>query len=256
MHRYFIELSYNGAEFSGFQIQENANTVQWEVEQALKIIFKTPIPLTGSSRTDAGVNALCNFFQFDLVDFVSQAEWNKKVYNLNAILPAAIAIKRVFEVPSDWHCRFSAIYRRYRYRVYREKNPFLVNRALYFPYPLDIALLNDAAAILLKHTDFESFSKRNTQVFTHNCLLEISRWFDDEGSLVYEVQGNRFLRGMVRGLVGTMLKVGTGKLSLHDFEKIIIEKDQSKVDFSVPGYGLYLQEVGYPALPTMPSTQS
>ncbi|MEN9964342.1 MAG: tRNA pseudouridine(38-40) synthase TruA, partial [Bacteroidota bacterium] len=212
MARYFIELSYLGENYSGFQIQDNANTVQSELEKALKIYFRIKVELTGSSRTDAGVNANMNFFHFDIE--LNDEEVCKAIYPLNAILPNDISVNKIIRVGDDAHCRFDAISRTYKYRVYQEKNPFLQNRAYYYPYNLDTGYMNEAATILMGHTNFEAFSKKHVQVRDFRCKISESFWTRGEGSIVYQVTGNRFLRGMVRGLVGTMLKVGTGKISL------------------------------------------
>lgn len=245
MSRYFIEVAYNGSNYSGFQIQQNANSVQSEIEKALTVFFKTSFELTGSSRTDAGVHALQNFFHFDTTFLPGQYALNKIVYNLNAILPEDIVVKSIKEVLPEAHCRFDAKSREYHYFLYANKDPFISNRAYFFPYTLDLKKLNEAAETLLIYTDFTSFAKKNTQVKTFNCQIFKSSWVQQNNQLVYIVQGNRFLRGMVRGLVGTMLKVGTGKLSVDEFKQIIENKDATKADFSVPGHGLFLVKVEF-----------
>jgi tRNA pseudouridine38-40 synthase len=246
MKRYFIEVAYNGAAYAGFQVQENANTIQAEIERALQIFFRQPFELTGSSRTDAGVHARQNFFHMDSDAFETAASWKRAVYNLNAILPSDIVIRQIIPVSPDMHARFSATAREYRYYLYQQKNPFLDDRAYYFPYQLDIDRMMEAAALLKSYTDFTSFSKRHTQVKSFECKLEISEWVKDGACWVYHVQGNRFLRGMVRGLTGTMLRVGTGKISLDDFRQIIESRDCTRADFSVPPQGLFLERVHYP----------
>ncbi|MFN8252381.1 MAG: tRNA pseudouridine(38-40) synthase TruA [Ferruginibacter sp.] len=240
MSRYFIELSYKGTAYAGFQIQQNANSVQAEVENAMKVYYRQPFVLTGSSRTDAGVHALQNFFHFDTDTIVEDAS-----YHLNAILPRDIVIKRIFSVPEDMHARFSATGRHYRYFIYRQKNPFLEDRGYYFPFPLDMDLLNQAAAILLEYADFTSFSKRNTQTKTKLCAIKISNWSLEGDTMMYTVAANRFLRGMVRGLVGTMLQAGRGRISLEQFREIIEARDCTKADFSAPAQGLFLSKVDY-----------
>lgn len=242
MARYFIEVLYKGTGYAGFQAQDNANTIQAEIEKALKIYFKEDLALTGSSRTDAGVHALQNYFHTDYIEIES---WDKHVYHLNAILPPGIVIKRIFPVRADAHCRFDALYRTYEYRLYTAKDPFMEDRAYFYPYTMDMALLNEAAGIVMEYTDFESFSKRNTQVRTFACTIRESRWEARNGMLIFRVSANRFLRGMVRGLTGTMLKVGRGKLSIEEFRQIIVSHDQSLVDFSVPAHGLTLMEVAF-----------
>lgn len=240
MGRYFIEVAYNGKNYAGFQIQDNAHTVQSEVERAFEIFFKIKLNLTGSSRTDAGVHAIQNFFHVDTDIEISQ----QKIYNINAILPPDIAIKKITPVAADAHCRFDAMYRYYKYFIYQFKNPFIDDRAYYFPFTLDPELLKQAANIVPLYTDFTSFCKRNTQVKTFNCKILKSEWIREDECWVYHVKANRFLRGMVRGLVGTMLQVGRGKLSLEKFKAVIDAKDCTKADFAVPGHGLFLAEVG------------
>lgn len=245
MPRFFIELFYKGTGYAGFQVQKNANTIQAEVESALKIYFKKEFLLTGSSRTDAGVHALQNYFHVDVDDFLPVGELSNSVYHINAILPPSIVIRRIFEVSDDLHCRFNAQSRTYEYNLYHQKNPFLSDTAYYFPSPLDIGLLQEAAVILYGVTDFESFAKRNSQVHTFQCTISKSEWSIKDDLLKYTVTANRFLRGMVKGLVGTMLKVGRKKISLQQFKEIIESKNSSGVDFSVPPQGLCLINVAF-----------
>jgi tRNA pseudouridine38-40 synthase len=247
MSRYFIEVFYKGTNYAGFQIQQNANSIQAEIEKSLTVYYKHAFSLTGSSRTDAGVHALSNYFHFDtdILDTLPVEALDKSVYHLNAILPDDIVIKRLYKVKDDAHCRFDAVSREYKYYIYQHKTPFLSDRAFFFPYKVDIEKLNQAAALLLSYEDFTTFSKKNTQVKTFQCKLGKSIWQVENDMLVFTVKGNRFLRGMVRGLVGTMLKVGTGKSSADDFRKIIEGKDCSKADFSVPPQGLFLVNVAY-----------
>ena len=244
MQRYFLELMYKGTAYSGFQAQENArNTIQEETEKAFTILTKQQISLTGSSRTDTGVHAWQNFFHFDYdADFHPHF-----LYKLNAILPRDIVIKNIYRVQADAHCRFDAISRAYTYHIYRNKNPFFADRAYYFPYAVDMEKMQEAAGILATYSDFTSFSKRNTQVKTFICAIETSQWTMAGEEMIYEVKANRFLRGMVRGLTGTMLQVGRNKITLDQFRKIIEAKDCRQADFSVPGHGLFLMNVEYPA---------
>lgn len=242
MPRYFIELAYKGTAYAGFQVQQNANTVQAEVEKALQTYFRQSFSLTGSSRTDAGVHALQNFFHFD-----SERVLEDAAYHLNAILPADIVVQRLFEVGPEQHSRFDALSREYRYHIYHKKDPFLKDTAYQYPFPLDFDKLNAAAALLMEYSDFTSFAKRNSQVHTHICQLMKSEWVSTENGMYYQVRANRFLRGMVKGLVGTMLQVGRGKLSLEEFRAVIEAKDASLADFSVPSQGLFLVRVEFPA---------
>jgi tRNA pseudouridine38-40 synthase len=199
--------------------------------------------LTGSSRTDAEVHALQNFFHFDINTVIEDDS-----YNLNAILPDDIVIKRIFPVADDAHCRFNATSREYHYYIYQHKNPFLQGRAYHVPFTLDVALLQTAATEIMHHTDFTSFSKRNTQVNNFNCIIYQSEWEQQDDCLVYKVKANRFLRGMVKGLVGTMLLVGKKKIKIEEFTAIIKSKDCTKADFSVSADGLFLVKVAYPQL--------
>lgn len=253
MPRYFLEVAYKGTGYSGFQIQENApSTIQQEVEAALETFFRRRLALTGSSRTDAGVHAIQNFFHFDHEEMIDK----RSLYNINAILPPDIVLKDIRPVAPDAHCRFDALSREYRYYIYRKKNPFLADRAWFFPYTIDREKLDAAAALLPGHQDFTSFSKRRTQVKTFHCNIFDSVWEGHtppelsfptgEGVLVYRVVANRFLRGMVRALVGTMLQVGRGRLSVEEFAGILRRKDNKLADFSAPGHGLFLFRISFP----------
>ncbi len=245
MPRYFLELSYKGTAYSGFQTQDNANTIQAEIEKAFTILQKDKVSFTGSSRTDAGVHAQQNFFHFDY-DGIIHPQF---LYKVNAILPEDIVVQGVKPVKDDAHCRFDAISREYKYFIYRKKNPFLQDRAFFYPYKLDTEKLQQASVIIKEYNDFTSFSKRNTQVKTFRCEILESQWIQDDECLVYNVKGNRFLRGMVRALTATMLKVGRGKLSLDEFRAIIEAKDCTRASFAVPAHGLFLVSVNYPQNP-------
>jgi tRNA pseudouridine38-40 synthase len=240
MPRYFVEVAYKGTAYAGFQIQNNANSIQAEIQKALLIIYKIPFQLTGSSRTDAGVHALQNFFHFDTINPI-----RVHIYSLNAILPLDIAIKQIVPVHQDLHCRFHAISREYSYYIYQLKNPFLLQTAWYYPYSINIDLLNQAANLLLQQQDFTTFSKLNTQSKSNYCQVTKSQWIQKQNQLIYHVTANRFLRGMVKALVGTMLKVGTGKISIDQFINIINSKDCKQANFSPPSQGLFLEKVNF-----------
>ncbi|MBX9785269.1 MAG: tRNA pseudouridine(38-40) synthase TruA [Chitinophagaceae bacterium] len=242
MPRYFLELSYKGERYSGFQVQENAITIQSEVEKAFEIFFKKNIELTGSSRTDAGVHALQNYFHFDW-----EEEFNsRQLYNINAILPEDIVLKSVKQVADDAHCRFNAISREYKYYMYFQKDPFLQDRAWFFPFKIDKAILNQTSGIVLQNRHFISFSRQNTQVRTFECTVEESRWAEEEGMMIYHVKANRFLRGMVRALVSSMLQTARGNKSISDFQSLFSSPQQASADFSAPAKGLFLCKVNYP----------
>lgn len=242
MHRYFLEVSYKGTRYAGSQVQANAFTVQAELERALGIYLRNPVTLTGSSRTDAGVHAIQNFYHFDWPEPIAE----KAAYNITAILPLDVVVHRIIPVGPEAHCRFDAVSREYEYHLCRIRNPFLVDRALFYPYSLDLEAMDRAAAAIREYRDFTSFSKRNTQAKTFQCEVGESRWTRGGETIAYYVKANRFLRGMVRGLVGTMLQVGRGKISEVEFREIIEARDCTRADFSVPGHGLFLKKVNYP----------
>jgi len=230
-------------------VQENANTIQAEIEKTLAVFFRKEFHLTGSSRTDAGVHALQNFFHFDAEEILPQ----KGLYNINAMLPEDIVIKsmRIVQPKPDGnipHARFDATSREYKYYIQQKKDPFTKDTSYYFPYTLEVELLQESATVVKGHADFTSFSKRNTQVKTFNCIIEKSEWQLENGCLVYHVKANRFLRGMVRALVGTMLHVGRKKITIDEFNSIIEARDCSLADFSAPAQGLFLVAVNYPAV--------
>jgi tRNA pseudouridine38-40 synthase len=243
MQRYFIEVMYDGTAFHGSQLQGEIPTVQLEINRALSTLLRTPTESFGASRTDEGVHAFSNFYHFD-----SEQPLHPQLhYKLNAILPHAISVKKMFRcVGEPMNARFDAHARSYRYRIYKRKNPFYYHRALFYPYTLNEEKLHETAELLKSYTDFESFSKRNTQSKTMICTIHESYWERNEDQLHYVVKANRFLRGMVRGLVGTQLQVARGKISVDEFREIIEAKDCTKADFSVVGYGLYLEEIVYP----------
>lgn len=242
--RYFIEFSYKGTNYSGWQRQNNAMSVQQKLDEALSLILRETIESVGSSRTDTGVHAEQQYAHFDLENQIKDCDL--LTYRLNSLLPFDIAVHRIFLVAETAHSRFDASYRRYEYRVVRRKNPFLSDESHIFHKPLNIPLMNEAALLLLHYKNFESFSKLHTQVNNFLCDITQAEWFEKDGILIFSVKSNRFLRGMVRALVGTLLEVGTGKKSIEDFEKIIQAQDRSKAGAQAPAEGLFLVEVGYP----------
>jgi tRNA pseudouridine38-40 synthase len=240
--RYFLEVFYKGSNYSGFQVQQNANSIQEEIEKAFRLLQRADVQMTGSSRTDTGVHALQNYFHFDFTGNLHE----QFIYKMNAILPPDIGVRHCIPVRADAHSRFDAISREYHYYIYQSKDPFLKDRAYYFPYRLDVEKLSASADIIKEYTDFSSFSKRNSQVKTFLCEIQISEWIFEKDVLIYRVKANRFLRGMVRGLTGTMLQAGRGKCTLDEFRQIILSKDCTKANFAVPGHGLFLSKVEYP----------
>ncbi len=241
MPRYFIEVAYMGTRYSGFQVQLNANTIQAEVTRALKIFFNTEFELTGSSRTDAGVHALQNFFHFD-----ADMEIDKPViYNLNALLPYDIVVKNIFKTEPNAHCRFDAIARTYHYQITRFKNPFYFGRAYYYPFAVNIDLLNEMAEVITQFSNFTSFSKKKTQVKSFNCNIQYSQWIFETNLWRYEIKADRFLRGMVKGLTGTMLRLAKNNKSSFELIKIFEKNNHAVADFSVPSDGLFLTAVDF-----------
>lgn len=241
--RYFIEISYLGTHFHGWQLQKDgAATIQGEVEKALSTILNTPVFVQGSSRTDTGVHARQQFAHFDVATALEAAVIDR----LNRFLPKDIAVRNLYPVREDTHARFDAIGRKYIYRIIHRKDPFKKEfSALYIRQP-DVSLMNRAAEMLLEHTDFQCFSKVKTNVLTFNCSISEAVWKESDGTLEFHITANRFLRGMVRAVVGTLLDVGYGKTSLKAFEQIILSKDRTKAGSASKAEGLTLERVFYP----------
>lgn len=242
--RYFIEFSYKGTAYNGWQKQNNSLGVQQVLEDAVSKILRQTVEITGSSRTDAGVHAEQQFAHFDFTPEIADLE--RFVYSLNGLIPYDIAVRRVIPVGDELNSRFAATHRRYEYRITRFKNPFLINQSHLLRTELDIKRMNEAAAMLLIHNDFESFSKIHTNVNNFRCTITEAVWYEEGDMLIFSVQANRFLRGMVRALVGTLVNVGSGKISAHDFEQIILSKNRKNAGAQAPAEGLFLVEVGYP----------
>ncbi|MDI9358411.1 MAG: tRNA pseudouridine(38-40) synthase TruA [Phycisphaerales bacterium] len=243
LKRYFIEVAYHGKSYAGSQIQDNATTIQLLIEKALQIYFRSTCSLYCSSRTDAGVHAHQNFFHWD----TEHEPVANDIYHLNALLPQSIAITRFYQVDQSAHARFSALSREYSYLIYKKKNPFLEGFAWYYPYTLDIELLDRAAQWLLSQKDFSCFSKTGSSVNHYICNIQSSNWTQKEGVLSYHVVANRFLRGMVKGMVTTMLGVARQTISLEKFYEIVYSQDPQQARFDAPSCGLYLKKVNYPS---------
>ena len=244
--RYFLELSYLGKAYNGWQIQPNAPSVQETLQRALSTLLRTPTGVVGAGRTDTGVHAAFYVAHFDVGETLADPQrfW----YHLNAILPADIAVQRVRRVNDEAHARFDALSRTYKYYITTAKKPFRRNYVcrLVGACP-DVEKMNEAARLLFRYTDFTSFSKLHTDVKTNNCRMMHAEWSqisDDEW--VFTIQADRFLRNMVRAIVGTLLEVGRGKLSLDDFCRVIEQKDRCKAGSSVPGNALFLVDIAYP----------
>ena len=237
MPRYFLQLSFHGKKFHGWQIQENAHSVQAEINRALETLLGSKAETTGCGRTDTGVHASEFFLHFDAPEIKEHEDF---VYHLNCLLPFEIAIQKIFPVDENAHARFDATSRTYRYFIHRSKNPFVNETSYYFPFSVDIEMMNRAAMILMDHTDFSCFSKSRTQVKTNICQIYAAGWTIEKEQLIFEIKADRFLRNMVRAIVGTLLEVGEGHISLADFTEIIENRKRSGAGVSVPGHGLFL----------------
>lgn len=241
--RYFIELSYKGTFFHGWQIQPNAISVQETLEKALTLLLREPIAIVGAGRTDTGVHAKYITAHFETEQIF---EPESLVFKLNSYLPASIAIQNILKVNPDAHARFDALTRAYEYRIIRKKNPFETESAYLLKGNLDVEAMNSAAKELLQYTNFKCFSKSKTDVKTYNCELFYAYWEENDDLLVFKISANRFLRNMVRAIVGTLIEVGQSKLTVNDVHKIIASEDRGQAGYSVPAKGLYLTEVTYP----------
>lgn len=243
MARYVLEVMYDGTCFHGSQIQGDLPTVQLFVNKAISTLLRAPINTFGASRTDEGVHALSNFYHFD-TDIELQDSF---LYKCNAIMPEGLAAKRVYRaLAPEFNARFDAVQRSYRYKIYSKKNPFRLNRGMYYPFNIDPGMLELTAVAITEYTNFESFAKRNSQTATFNCTIQESRWEFHAEEWHYVVVANRFLRGMVRGLVATQLHIARSVHAIHDFRNIVEAKDCTKARFNVPGYGLYLENIKFP----------
>jgi tRNA pseudouridine38-40 synthase len=241
--RYFFETSYFGQRYSGWQSQANALGIQTVLEQTLSAIFRSPVRIVGSGRTDAGVHCEQQFFHTDINRSFDPEQLQTK---LNSFLPPDIAIGAIRQVRDDAHARYSATSRTYEYRISLEKNPFLNGMALRWFKPLDIQTMGKATALIVGTHDFTAFSKVKTDVNHFICEIKTARWKFSGSLLTFQITADRFLRGMVRALTGTLLDVGTGKTTLSEFKSIIRSKDRKKAGANVAPYGLYLTKVTYP----------
>jgi tRNA pseudouridine38-40 synthase len=241
--RFFFEIAYNGKNYNGWQSQINGIGVQSVVENALTKLFGSPVEIVGSGRTDTGVHCEQQFFHADIG---KPFEREALVLKLNSFLPRDIVIRSIRPVKPAASARYDAIARTYRYQITRTKNPFLDNLAWHYFKSVDIPTMNRAAAFLLGEHDFECFSKVKTDVNHFICDVKKSEWKETDNLLVFTITANRFLRGMVRAVVGTLLDVGTGKITMKEFHSIVHSKDRKKAGANVPAHGLYLMRVKYP----------
>jgi len=245
MARFFLKLAYDGTAYHGWQVQQNAHTVQAELESKLGLMLSEKVSVTGCGRTDTGVHAREYYAHFE----TSQLPFSTKdfAFKLNRFLPKDIAVFDLFEVNREIHARFSALSRTYKYYINLKKDPFKNKYSHYYQGKLDVAAMNEAATFVLQYDDFTSFSKLHTQTATNICHVKKAEWeaFDD-GSMVFTIAADRFLRNMVRAIVGTLLEVGKGKIA-PDYVKTIIEaKNRSNAGFSAPACGLFLEKIAYP----------
>ena len=242
--RYFLKLAYNGTDFHGWQRQDNSATIQQEIEENLSIILQTETTIMGCGRTDTGVHAKEYFAHFDAENL--SIELKDLQHKLNSLLPLGIAIANIFPVSDDAHARFSATKRSYEYRIISAKDPFEHTTAYRFNIPLDLEAMNKACELLLGEKDFGCFCKANTSNATDICTVYHAEWKSDNNFLLFNITANRFLRNMVRAIVGTLLEVGQGRITLDDFQAVLDSKDRKSAGRSVPAHGLYLTAVEYP----------
>ena len=241
--RYFIDLSYNGRAYHGWQIQPDVTTVQAELNHALSTVLRTPLECMGAGRTDTGVHAEQMVAHFDVDKPIDTKDL---VYKLNVLLPKDIHINSIREVYPEIHARFEALSRTYVYKISRTKNAFKYKNEHTYTLPLDIDLMNKAAKALFEHTDFQCFSKVKTEVKTYDCTIKEAHWELNKNSLHFTIKADRFLRNMVRAIVGTLIEVGAKKRTLEEFHEIISSKNRSNAGTSAPAHGLYLINIEYP----------
>lgn len=241
--RYFFEVSYNGSAWHGWQAQKNAKTVQGELEDKLTTVFRKKISITGSGRTDTGVHCLQQYFHIDLNAEISDPYI---LYKLNSYLPPSIALLSFYAVPPEAHARFDAISREYEYIICRIKDPFMVGKALFYFRDLDVKEMQKASKLLIGEKDFKCFSKVKTDVNTFVCNIYEAEWVEIGNRLLFKIKANRFLRGMVRAIVGTMLDIGEGKIKAEDMTDILQSGDRSMAGSAAYASGLYLKRVIYP----------
>ena len=243
-HRYFIYLSYDGTNYNGWQIQPNGKSVQETLMKALFTFLREEVPVTGAGRTDSGVHAKLMVAHFDFDRALDEEFVCEK---LNRILPPDIAVHQVLEVHIDAHARFDATARTYQYFITTCKSPFRRHYAVAIHQPLNVELMNEAAQVLFQYTDFTSFSKLHTDTKTNLCTIMQAKWeYIDDTTLVFTIQANRFLRNMVRAIVGTLLEVGLGRMTISQFHRVIESQDRGVAGSSVPAHALFLMNVDYP----------
>ena len=246
MKRFFISISYDGTAYHGWQVQPNGHSVQAELQRCLSTLLREEIAVTGAGRTDAGVHARCMVAHFDIEQPIDEGQLT---YKLNRILPRDISVQKVWEVPNDLHARFSAVSRTYHYYIHTQKDHFLRSYSCELHYSLDFAKMNEAAACLLQYEDFGAFCKSHADVKTTLCQVTQARWVQQSSySWYFEISANRFLRNMVRAVVGTLIDVGRGRLTVEDFCKVVEGKKRTDAGESMPAHALFLEDVSYGAI--------
>lgn len=247
--RYFVTFSYDGGRYHGWQIQPNGDSVQARLQGALSTLLRSDVLITGAGRTDTGVHARMMVAHFDSDACFEAGEGincQQLVYKLNRLLPQDIAVKSIEQVDEEKHARFSATSRMYRYYIHTKKEPFLRAYSYETHYPLDFALMNEAARLLMDYSDFGAFCKSGADVKTTLCNVSVAKWVQtSESTWYFEIRANRFLRNMVRAVVGTLMDVGRGRLSLDDFKKVIEGKRRTEAGESMPGHALFLEDITY-----------
>jgi tRNA pseudouridine38-40 synthase len=244
-YRYFIHLAYKGTHYHGWQIQPHSISVQEVLNKSLTLLLREEIYTIGAGRTDTGVHAPYFIAHFNSVkDNLYQDE--KLIYKLNCILPRDICVYQIFRVKNEAHARFDAIFRTYHYRLCQTKDPFNQEFAMHLYRPVNLELMNQAAQILFEYTDFTSFSKLHTDVKTNNCKITEAYWKQSNNEMVFIITADRFLRNMVRAIVGTLIDVGMGKIMPKDVRNIIASKNRSEAGSSVDAHGLHLVDIKYP----------
>lgn len=243
--RHFIEISYKGTAYHGWQAQKNAVTVQSVLEYAIRKITGESVGLTGAGRTDTGVHASSFIAHFDSTSDKPD-DRNKFIHSLNSVLPEDIAVKDVRQVKPDAHARYSAIERTYEYTIIKERDPFLNETAWLYRRDLNMTAMNQASSLLSNFDDFTSFSKLHSNNKTNTCRISEAKWFISGNKLIFRITADRFLRNMVRSIVGTLILVGSGKKDTDAFVEIILKKDRSSAGFSAPACGLSLVMIKYP----------
>jgi len=241
--RYFIEIAYNGKNYHGWQIQPDATSVQQVLEGVFSTLVRKDIKLTGAGRTDAGVHAKQLYAHFDF-DEITDAE--ALVFRLNSFLPKDISVKKIIKVNAEAHARFDATEREYEYVITLQKSPFQQDFAYLIHQKPNVEQMNEAAKILFKYTNFQCFSRSKTEVKTYHCEIKKAQWKIQGNQLIFTISANRFLRNMVRAIVGTLLEIGFEKITLADFHEIIKNKNRNNAGASAPAHGLYLTKVSYP----------